>query len=85
MEYILLALVIGAVAGALRIGLGYLKHSDEETFETQKAIRTLGIAIIEGGLIGIFYPIADLKTLFAIVFMGTVALEEILTAIIKRM
>lgn len=82
MEYLILAVIIGAIAGALRVILGYLKH--DEIFDKSKAIRTLCIAIIEGGLIGVFYPISDLKTLFAVVFAGTVTLEELLKAVLRR-
>lgn len=85
MEYMFLALLIGCIAGGLRVGLGYLKNSIEEAFDWDKALRTLLIGIITGGIIGFFYPIPNPKELFAVVFLGTVTVEELLVTVSKKL
>jgi len=72
---------IGIGAAALRFALGWLKAG--EPWEGVKMLRTLGIAILEGGAIG---GLADLgvKELFIAVFAGTIVLEEAILGVKRQ-
>lgn len=82
MEPIIFAILVGILAGLTRVTIGYLKNPANQ-FNKNTALRTTLIAMIEGGIIGAYFPMG-LETLFAVVFMGTVTVEEALLAIRRR-
>lgn len=70
-----IGVLIGIGAAAVRVGLGWMRS--QETWDTVKALRTLGIGIVEGGMIGGLAGL-DAKATFVAVFGGTIVLEEVL-------
>jgi len=61
---VLLAVLMGVIAGILRSVVGFCKNSNEEDFDLGKFLKTVIIAGILGGIIGLFTP--DWKLAFAL-------------------
>ena len=73
-----IGILIGIGAAVVRIGLGWLRSA--EVWNTEKGLRTLGIGVAEGALVGAFAGLGAKET-FAAVFLGTVAVEEVLVGL----
>lgn len=73
--------IVGAIAGVIRAILGW--HRSKEKFELYKFLRTLSISSIIGAIIGWFFPIQDPRVIFAVVFTGTVSIEELIRGYLK--
>ena len=76
MNPIILAILMGLIAGICRSILGYFKNSGEESFVWGKLLKTVVITGICGAIIGLFTP--DWKLAFALAFTGDVAIEDLL-------
>jgi len=82
MNPILLAILMGILAGICRSVLGYIKTSAEEDFSWTKFFKTLLIMAVTGLVIGFFTP--DWKLAFALSFTGGVAVSDLINAYLNR-
>ena len=83
MNAILLAVLMGILAGICRSVLGYIKTSADEDFSWGKFFKTLVIMAVTGLIIGFFTP--DWKLSFALSFTGGVAINDLINAYLNRM
>ena len=82
MNQIILAILMGVLAGILRTAMGYFKSSSDEIFEWNKFLKTLGTSVVLGLILGIF--IIDWKYVFLTVFVGDIVIEEIIKGLLKQ-
>jgi len=82
MEPIILAVIMGIIAGICRSVLGYVKNCSDEDFSLGKFLKTVLIMGIAGLVIGIFTP--DWKLAFALSFTGGVVINDLINAYINR-
>lgn len=82
MNPIILAVLIGILAGICRSVLGFFKNSADEDFSWGKFFKTLVIMAVTGLVIGFFTP--DWKLAFALSFTGGVAINDLISAYLNR-
>jgi len=82
MNPIILAILMGLIAGICRSILGYFKNSEEEVFIWAKLLKTVVITGICGAIIGLFTP--DWKLAFALSFTGGVVVNDLINAHLNK-
>lgn len=81
MNPLILAVLMGLLAGICRSVLGYFKNAEED-FSWRKFFKTLAIMAVTGLVIGFFTP--DWKLAFALSFTGGVAVNDLINAYLNR-
>lgn len=81
-QKILLSILVGILAGAFRVVIGWFKSG--ENWNGGKAVQTMIVATITGGVIGAALQTDNLMLVFAFVFTGAVTAEDLLKGIIEN-
>ena len=82
MNPIIIAILMGIIAGICRAVIGYIKTSTEEDFNWGKLLKTVVIMALTGLVVGFFTP--DWKLAFALSFTGGVAVNDLVNAYLNR-
>lgn len=82
MDTIILAILMGMLAGICRAVIGYIKTSSDEDFSWTKLLKTVMVMAVVGLVVGLFTP--DWKLAFALSFTGGVAVNDLINAYLSR-